>query len=87
MIDLGIKPIFEVFAAGKKLQLLEFHAFKKQKNMHNLNYSGSFSSRFTIINISLITEVVMNKAFRIGLCKNERTQTSSTETKARLYFF
>lgn len=37
MIDLGygIQPIFEVFAAGKKLQLLEFYAFKKQKNMHN----------------------------------------------------
>lgn len=87
MIDLGygIQPIFEVFAAGKELQLLELYAFKKQKNMHNLNYSGRFSSRFTIINVSLRTEVVMNKAFRI--CKNERTQTSSTETKARLYFF
>lgn len=55
MIDLGysIKPIFEVFAAGKTLQLLEFNAFKKQKNMHNLNYSGRFFSRFTIINVSL----------------------------------
>lgn len=87
MIDLGcgITPIFEVFAAGKILQLLEFNAFKKEKDMHNLNYSGRVSSRFTIINISLRTEVVMNKAFRI--CKNERTKTSSTETKARLYFF
>lgn len=47
MIDLGysIKPIFEVlvFAVGKTLQLSEFNAFKKQKNMQDLNYSGRFS--------------------------------------------
>lgn len=58
-MDLGYasKPIFEVLAVGKKLQLLEFNAFKKRKSMHNLNYSGRVSSRSTIINFSLRTEV------------------------------